>query len=132
MSRIARPRSGLTLVELLVAMVLLAVMLTSVAALTFEAARTSIVGAAEQYRQGVTLATVNRFTTTPYSTLAVGTSCQTTSTGIFPHTLCVSVMSNGMYSKQVQVIVAPSQPGVLPDTTVFVRAKAPTINPLNM
>jgi len=127
-----RARAGLTLVELLVAMVLLAVMLTSVAALTFEAARTSIVGAAEQYRQATMLAMVNRYTTAPYSSLAAGTTCQTTSAGVFPHTLCVSISTSGLYSKQVRVIVTPSQPDVRPDTTVFTRAKAPTVNPLNM
>jgi prepilin-type N-terminal cleavage/methylation domain-containing protein len=127
-----RNRQGVTLVELLVAMVLLAVLLTSVAALTFEAARSSITVAGEQYRQGVTLEAVNRLTAVRFSSLPAGTTCQTTTTGTFPHTLCVRVASAGLYSKQVQVVVTPAQPGVRPDTVTFIRANPPMTNPLSM
>lgn len=123
-------RDGMSLVELLVAMVFLAVMMTSVAGLTFEAARRSIVTTGEGYRQAAMIEEVNRLTSVPYSNLAVGTICRAVSTGVFPHSRCVSVSSTGLYSKQLVVVVSPSQRGVRPDTLVFTRARAPLTNPL--
>lgn len=123
-------RDGLSLVELLVAMVFLAVMMTSVAGLTFEAARRAIVTTGEGYRQAAMMEETNRLTSLPYSNLTVGTICRSISTGVFPHSRCVSVTSTGLYSKQLVVVVAPSQRGVRPDTLVFTRARAPLTNPL--
>ncbi|HUF70760.1 MAG TPA: prepilin-type N-terminal cleavage/methylation domain-containing protein [Longimicrobiales bacterium] len=123
-------RDGVTLVELLVAMVLLAVMLTSVAGLTFEAARRSIVTTGDSYRQAAMLEEVNRLTAEPYGNLSPGSECRTVSSGVFPHTRCVTTAGTGLYSVQLTVVVSPTQRGVLPDTVVFTRARAPLTNPL--
>jgi prepilin-type N-terminal cleavage/methylation domain-containing protein len=125
-------RNGVTLVELLVAMVVLGVMLTSVAGLTFEAARRSIVTTGDGYRQAALLDEVNRLTAEPYGNLAAGTVCRTLAAGAFPHSRCVTTTGTGLYSVQLMVIITPAQPGVRPDTAVFTRARAPLTNPFNL
>lgn len=132
MTKQLKNRNGLSLVELLVAMVFLAVMMTSVAGLTFEAARRSMVTTGDGYRQAAMMEEVNRLTAENYTAVAAGTTCRTINTGVFPHSRCVTVTSTGLYSKQVRVIIAPTQRGVLPDTVVFTRARAPLTNPLNL
>jgi len=130
MKKMLKNRDGVSLVELMVAMVMLAVMLTSIAGLTFEAARRSVVTTGENYRQAVMLEEVNRMTAMSYGNLTVGTMCRVISTGAFPHKRCVTTTSTGLYSKRVTVIVSPGVRGVLPDTVVFTRARAPVTNPL--
>ena len=125
-------RAGVTLVELLVAMVVLSVVMTSVASLTFVAARDSIVVAGQAYRQGVMVEEINGLTSLPYASLPGVAGCRTVSTGVFPHTTCVSGTASGQYGWQVEIVVTPAQPGVRPDTVVFVRANPPVVNPLNM
>ena len=125
-------RDGVTLVELLVAMVLLGVMMTSVAGLTFEAARRSIVTTGDSYRQAALLEEVNRLTAEPYGNLAAGTVCRSVSSGVFPHTRCVTTTSTGLYSVQLTVVITPTQSGVQPDTAVFTRSRAPLTNPFNL
>lgn len=125
-----RNRDGVSLVELLVAMVMLGVLMTSVAGLTFEAARRSMVTTGESYRQAAMLEEVNRMTAMPYNNLTVGTTCRSVASGVFPHSRCISTTSTGLYSKQLTIIVTPGQRGVRPDTVVFTRARAPVTNPL--
>ena len=132
MKKKLRNRDGLSLVEMLVAMVMLGVMMTSVAGLTFEAARRSMVTTGDGYRQAAMIEEVNRLTALPYSNLTLGTTCRSVSTGVFPHTRCVAVTSTGLYSKRLVVVVTPSQPGVASDTLAFARARAPLSNPLAM
>jgi len=132
MSKTMRNREGLSLIELLVAMVLLGVMITSVAGLTFEAGRRSIVASAENYRQAAMIREVNRLTALPYSAISLGTICRTVTTTAMPHQICVTATTLGNYSRTMTVIVKPGVRGVAPDTLVFIRANAPTINPLSI
>jgi prepilin-type N-terminal cleavage/methylation domain-containing protein len=130
MKKIMKNRDGVTLIELLVAMVIFGVMMTSVAGLTFEAARSSMVTTGDNYRQAVMLEEVNKWTAEPYGNLTVGSVCRSVSTGVFPHTRCITTTSTGLYAKQLIIIVTPQQRGVRPDTVVFTRARAPVTNPL--
>jgi len=132
MNDMMKNRDGVTLVELMVAMVMLAVMLTSVAGLTFEAARASVVNAGQVYRQAAMLEEIDRMSAMPYPSLPSGTQCRSVSAGRFPHTRCVSVVTTGLYSKQLTITVTPLQRGVLPDTIVFTRGNPPLVNPLNL
>ncbi len=132
MKRILRRRQGITLVELLVAMVVLGIMLTSVAGATFQSARRTMSVAGSGYRQGVLMEEVNRLGALPYSALPSGTSCRTITAGLQTFNSCVTASAFGLYGMQLRVVVRPAQPGVAPDTVTFVRAAAPTINPLSM
>jgi prepilin-type N-terminal cleavage/methylation domain-containing protein len=132
MTRALANRDGVTLVEMLVAMVILGVMLTSVAGMTFEAARRTIVTTGEGYRQAAMLEEVNRMTAEPYANLTAGTICRNVASGAFPHSRCVTTTTTGLYSMQLRVVIAPTQSGVAPDTVVFTRARAPVTNPLSL
>jgi type II secretory pathway component PulJ len=127
-----KPRSGITLVEVIVAMTLLAVVLTSLASVTFQAARRTSVVAAEGYRQGVLVQELNRMTALPWASLPGIAGCSTVGGGTFPHTRCITVTNVSNTIRRVQLIVTPAQPRVRPDTVTFDRANPPAGNPLSI
>jgi Tfp pilus assembly protein PilV len=125
-----RNRAGTSLVELLVAITFLGVVLASVAGLSVEAAQRAGSLSGQSRRQAAVAAEINRLTALPWAQLNPGTSCQSINDPGFQHTRCVTVTVINTMNRQVQVIVAPTQPGLRPDTVVFVRANPPTVNPL--
>lgn len=125
-------RQGVSLVEVIVAMTLLGVVLSSLAGLTFQASQRSLNVAAEGYRQGILLQEVNRMTATPWAQIAGAAGCSTVTGGTFPHTRCVTVSTLSSTARRIRVIVTPSQPGVRPDTITFERSNAPAGNPLSI
>ncbi|MGH7551687.1 MAG: type IV pilus modification PilV family protein [Longimicrobiales bacterium] len=127
-----KSRSGVTLVEVIVAMTLLAVILTSLASVTFQAARRTSVVAAEGYRQGVLVQELNRVTALPWANLPGIAGCTTVSGGTFPHTRCIAVTTVSNTIRRVRLIVTPAQPRVRPDTVIFDRANPPAGNPLSI
>jgi prepilin-type N-terminal cleavage/methylation domain-containing protein len=124
-------RSGVSLVEVLVAIVLMGTVLTSLAGLTFTAARQSVRVAGSTYRQAVIQQEANRVAALPFASLTGLSGCRTVSSGTFPHTVCITVTTVSAVRRQVQVVVTPSQPGVRPDTLRFERTNPPTSNPLS-
>lgn len=127
-------QSGISLVEIVVAMTLLAAVLTSLAGLSYQAARQANTIATTSYRQGVMMQEVNRLTALPFDALAAQAGCRTLTTGVFPHTRCitVSVTTTGILKEAaIGLIVTPSLPGMVPDTVRLRRTKPPYANPLN-
>lgn len=125
-----RNRQGISLVEVVVAMTLLAVVLTSLAGATYNAARRSSRIAVDSYREAILVQELNRMTSLPWAGLPGAAGCTTVAGGSFPHTRCVSVTDLSQTRRQVRVIVTPAQPGSHPDTTLFERTNAPAGNPL--
>jgi Tfp pilus assembly protein PilV len=123
-------RAGASLIELLVAVTLLGVVLTSLAGLSFDAARRSIRVAGSGYMQGVVTQEVNRLTALPFNQLPAAGGCIAVTSGIFPHKRCVTVTDITSMQRQIQLIVTPAQQGVAPDTVTFVRYNPPSANPL--
>jgi prepilin-type N-terminal cleavage/methylation domain-containing protein len=122
---------GLSLVEVLVAITLLAVVLTSIAAMSYKAARQAVNTSSSSYRQGVMMQEINRMTALPFTSLAGQAGCTTVSTGTFPHTRCIAVSGNTQ-QVMVSLIVTPAMPGVAADTVTFTRTRPPLGNPLNL
>jgi prepilin-type N-terminal cleavage/methylation domain-containing protein len=129
---VMKPRSGVTLVEVVVAMTLLAVVLTSLASITFQSARRTSVVAAEGYRQGILIQEVNRMTALPWASLPANAGCTTVAAGTFPHTRCIAVTNVSNTIRRIRLIVTPAQPRVRPDTLIFDRANPPNGNPLSI
>jgi len=125
-----RNREGTSLVELIVAMTFLGVVLASVAGLSVESAQRAGSLSGQSRRQAAVSEEINRVTALPWSQLALGTSCQTVNDPGFQHTRCVTVTAINTTNRQVRVVVTPTQPGLRPDTVLFVRANPPTVNPL--
>lgn len=124
-------RQGISLVEVVVAMTLLAVVLTSLAGATYNAARRSSRIAADGYREAILVQELNRLTAMPWANLPGAVGCTTVAGGTFPHSRCISVTDISQTRRQVSVIVTPAQAGIFADTTVFERTNAPVGNPLS-
>jgi len=123
-------REGTSLVELLVAMTLLGLVMTSLAGLTFDTARRSVIVAGNGYMQGVVTEQVNRLAALPFASLPSAAGCTNVTTGVFPHRRCITVTDITNVRRNVQLIIQPAQPGLFPDTSNLVRWNPPATNPL--
>ncbi|MGD8277528.1 MAG: prepilin-type N-terminal cleavage/methylation domain-containing protein [Gemmatimonadota bacterium] len=131
-TRRSRNRAGVSLVELVVAITLLGVVLASVAGLSVESAQRAESLSGQSRRQAAVAEEINRLTALPFTQLTTGTNCQNYTDPGFQHTRCVTVTFINTMNRRIQVIVTPNQPGLRPDTVIFVRANPPTLNPLNI
>jgi prepilin-type N-terminal cleavage/methylation domain-containing protein len=125
-------REGFSLLEVIVAVVLLGIVLTTLAGLTFATARQAIGTGAMTQRQATSLELVNRFSTLPYDSLAnyAAPHCDTTQAGANRFRRCVSTTSAGAMTT-VQVTVTPLQHDTSPDVARLFRMMAtPPANPL--
>jgi prepilin-type N-terminal cleavage/methylation domain-containing protein len=123
--------AGFSLVEIMVAMLILSLTALSLAPLMLRASRTGKAAEAMLYEQAVLSTEVGRLNALPFDQLSTGTTCLTTSTLPLPHTRCTTVTSvySNVYS--VMVVVTPSDSARLkPDSVTFNRTEASTYNPL--
>jgi prepilin-type N-terminal cleavage/methylation domain-containing protein len=121
------PRKGFVLVEVIVAMVLLAVAVSSLAALIYSISRSGLVATGNAYRNGVLMQEVNRLEGLPYDSVKVGTTSTTVSGGSYAHVRTVTVTEPAVnVVKTVTVIIKPTNPVFKPDTVSFSRTKART------
>ena len=126
-STVSTPRKGFVLVEVIVAMVLLAVAVSSLAALVYSVSKSGRVATGNAFRNGVLMQEVNRLEGIPYDSIGVGTSYATVSTGSYQNTRTVTVsepLANVV--KNVKIVITPSNPIYKPDTVTFSRTKART------
>lgn len=134
-ARRPRPRrkspSGFILLEVLVAMVLLGLVLSSLAAMMFAVSKRSIISTGFAYRNAVLMQEVNRLEALPYDSLAVGSSSVTVSTLPYPHTRIVTITAPEPKAKQVKVVITPSNAIYRPDTIRFRRTLPATTTALN-
>jgi len=123
----AKDRKGFALVEVIVAMVLLAVAVSSLAALVYSVSRSGLAATGNAYRNGVLMQEVNRLEGIPYDSIHVGTSSVTVTSGKYPHTRVVTVTEPSVnLVKSVRVVITPANKVFKPDTAAFIRTKART------
>ena len=126
-SAMSAKRKGFVLVEVIVAMVLLAVAVSSLAALVYSVSRSGRVATGNAYRNGVLMQEVNRLEGIPYDSIAVGSSYTTVSTAPYPHTRTVTVSEPvANVVKSVRIVITPVNPIYKPDTVAFTRTKSRT------
>jgi prepilin-type N-terminal cleavage/methylation domain-containing protein len=119
---------GFSIMEVLVTIVLLAIILTTLAGLSFSAARQSVFAADASTREAAALATMNRLATLPYDQLAAAAGCETRGTTNNQYTLCVNVnMSDG--AARVVITTTPLQRTAAPAAVQLVRMGPPPSNP---
>ena len=129
-----KAKKGFILMEVIVAITLLALILTPLAAMVFKITQRShtIVGAA--YRNGVLMQQVNLLESLPYDSLASGTTTSTVTDKPYPRTVTVIVSEYyvkwQMKGKRVTLIITPSNPLYKSDTTKFIRSTANTLTAL--
>jgi prepilin-type N-terminal cleavage/methylation domain-containing protein len=122
-----RGRKGFVLVEVIVAMVLLAVAVSSLAALVYSVSRSGLAATGSAYRNGVLMQEVNRLETLPYDSVRVGSISTTVTTQPYPHTRVVTVSEPvANVVKTITVVVTPANSAFKPDTVMFTRTKART------
>lgn len=120
-------RRGFVLVEVIVAMVLLAVAVSSLAALVYSVSRGGLAATGNAYRNGVLMHEVNRLEAVPYDSMRVGSSSVTVDAPPYPHTRTITVTEPAAnVIKTVKIVVTPANSAFKPDTVNFIRTKART------
>ena len=121
------PRKGFAIVEVIVAMVLLAIAVSSLAALSYSVSQSGIAATGNAYRNGVLMQEVNRLEGIPYDSIANGTSTVVVTAAPYPHTTVITVAEpNVQLLKTVKIIIRPTNVLLKPDTATFIRTKAQT------
>lgn len=121
------PRKGFVIVEVIVAMVLLAVAVASLASLIYSVSQSSLIASGNAYRNGVLMQEVNRLEGIPYDSIPTGTSTVSVSTMPYPHTTVIRVTEPvAAVMKTVTVVITPANLKFKPDTASFTRTKART------
>jgi prepilin-type N-terminal cleavage/methylation domain-containing protein len=120
-------KKGFVLVEVIVAMVLLAVAVSSLAALMYSVSQSGIKTTGNAYRNGVLMQEVNRLEGIPYDSVTVGTLSTSVSAGSYPHSRVVTVTEPvANVVKTIRIVITPVNPRYKPDTVSFTRTKART------
>lgn len=122
-----RSRKGFVIVEVIVAMVILAVAVSSLAALVYSVSRSGIKTTGDAYRNGVLMHEVNRLEGIPYDSIPVGDVEIPVSTGSYPHKRTIhveNVVDNVI--KSIKIVIKPLNPNFKPDSVTFIRTKART------
>jgi hypothetical protein len=126
--RARKKRSGFILMEVIVAMTLLALIMTPLAAMVFKITARSHRSIGNTYRNAVVMKEVNYLEAIAYDSLATGTSTSTITTKPYPYTRTVTVAE--YYSrfmlkgKNVTLVITPTNTLYKSDTIKFIRSSA--------
>ena len=123
----SEPRKGFVLVEIIVAMIILAIAVSSLAALMYSVSQSGMIATGNAYRNAVLMHEVNRLEGIPYDSIAVGSSSISVSTLPYPHTRVITVSEPvANVVKTVTVVITPVNVKLKPDTVNFIRTRART------
>lgn len=126
-SRNSGNRKGVALVEVIVAMVLLAIAVSSLAGLVYSVSQSGMKNTGNAYRNGMLMLEVNRLEGTPYDSIAVGTTTYQVTSGNYAHTRVISVAEPVAGKvKTIQIVLTPTNTRFKPDTVSFTRTKSKT------
>lgn len=123
-------REGFSLIELIVAIVLLGIVLVTLGGLSFRTARSSLDVANSSSRQAVGVGLVNHLNSIDYDSLPAQAGCDTVMVGNAGYQQCVT-LTGGIRRTDVSVTVTPLRAGSFPRTFVFTRMQKPRVNPVN-
>lgn len=132
--RLGKGPAGFILMEVIVAITLLALIMTPLAAMVFKITKRSHTIIGNAYRNGVLMEQINLLESLPYDSLAVGTKTTTVTDKPYPRTVKYTVAEYyvkwQMKGKSVVLVITPTNPLYKPDTTKFVRTTANTLTAL--
>lgn len=130
MSRRRGGKRGFILMEVIVAMTLLALIMTPLAAMVFKITARSHRSIGNTYRNAVVMQEINLLESLAYDSLPAGTTTTTVTTMPYPYTKTVTVAQYyqkwQLRGKTVQLVIAPTNPLYRPDTIKFIRSSANT------
>jgi prepilin-type N-terminal cleavage/methylation domain-containing protein len=127
---VKQPSAGFTLLEVVVALTLLAFVLVGLAQLNFVLARRFYALSGAPARGGVIAQQVNQFEAMAFDSLPGKAGTVTVNKPPLPYTRTVIVTNSSAKLRIVTIIVTPLNPIFKPDTLVVEREK-PAKNPLN-
>jgi prepilin-type N-terminal cleavage/methylation domain-containing protein len=114
---------GFTLIEVMVSMTVLAVGVLLMSTLLVRSSRTAGATSAVSYQTAILAAELGRYDAIPFTQLAAGTTCTTSTAAPLAHELCVTITNVSANVRQVKVVVTPTAPTtVAADSVVFDRS----------
>ena len=126
-----RNSKGLSLIEVLVATLLLSIILLSLAAMTSMVSRRSIVSTGIGHRNAAMTEQQGRLAVIPFHSLSAEAGCRTITDQPFPHQSCLTVTSISGREQHLQFVITPTNTLLRPDTLVFDRTRPTSTNPFN-
>jgi prepilin-type N-terminal cleavage/methylation domain-containing protein len=125
-------QDGFTLIEVVIALVLMAIILTTLGGLSFTVARQAVIADNTAATQAASLDMVNRLAALPYTQLqlqAGTTECDSTGSVNNWYRRCATVAPSGN-GMRVDVVTTPEQRGIASVTVTLIRNPPPADNPL--
>jgi prepilin-type N-terminal cleavage/methylation domain-containing protein len=116
-----RSRSGFGLIEVIIALVVMAIGMLGLAGMLLQVARRATELSGQNGRAAVSTQVLNRLAALPYDQLGNAVGCTSVSNAQFSHTQCVSVIDAGGY-KSIRLVVTPANARVRADTTYLIRS----------
>jgi Tfp pilus assembly protein PilV len=127
-------KQGFMLLEVIVAMTLLALIMTPLAAMVYKITARNHRSVGNTYRNALVLKEVNLLESLPYDSLVAGTTTTTVTTKPYPYTKKVTIAEYyvkwQLKAKNVTLIITPTNTLYRPDTTKFIRSTANTLRAL--
>ncbi len=122
---------GISLLEVLVAIVVLGIALGSLGTLTFATARESV-GVSQASHQAAALTReAGRLAVVPFDSLPMEAGCRKIDVSPFPHERCIAIDEATLTLRRVTLIIIPASPHNGPDTTTIERTRPRAGNPFN-
>lgn len=132
MVELLRRRNGFTLIEVLVSVTVLAVGTLVLGGLLVRASRSAEAASSVSFQTAAMAAELARLDALPFTALAAGTTCDTTTGAPFPRIRCSTVTDAAANVKVIKVKVAATEnPLVQADSVMFERSVTVPVNPLN-
>jgi prepilin-type N-terminal cleavage/methylation domain-containing protein len=125
-----RSRRGLSLVEVLVAVAVMGIASTGLAAATFWMGRRAVESAGASARTAIVIERSDRLAQLSYDSLPLNVGCRQSAAPPFPYDECVVVTDLPGGTRRVTLVVTPRNRLVRPDTVTFERAAGAPYNPL--
>jgi hypothetical protein len=126
---VTKPRKGIAIVEVIVAMVLLAVAVASLASLIYSVSQSSLLATGNAYRNGVLMQEINRLEGIPYDSIPTVPATTTVSVSAlpYPHSRKITVTEPVInVMKVITIVITPTSQKFKPDTISFSRTNART------
>ena len=125
-------RRGITLIEVVVALTIFAMVTAGIAGFTTQVAKGSRVNGLVAVRSAALAAQVNRLDALAYDSLPSRAGCTSVAGGYLPRTECISVADIVVGRRRVTFILRPNNTALRPDTIIFERTRPAPFNPLNL
>lgn len=125
-------RHGFTMVEVLVSITVLAVGTLILGSLLVRASRSAEAASSVSYQTAAMAAEASRLDALPFTSLAAGTTCDTTTVAPLPRIRCSTITDVSAKVKLVKIKVTPTRNlMVRADSVMFERSVTVAVNPLN-